>query len=631
MAAVVSWTAAQSAWSGALAVATGIVIALISTLAPIALVAAIIAAIVAARRQDEEEPVEPGIGGVRRLFLYGLAFIALIFAGVGLSLLVSGTLSALTGALVIADSDTELAIALSFTLVGAPTWLIFAWLAQRSVAQHPVEQRSQLRRLYLVGVRGIAFVIVVINAVPAVSFLFGLEDFRGGPWGWLATWAAIWWLHGWMAAREPASTVATRLLDRLALYFGAVVGLWMLLAGLVGTLWAPLSAIYDQVARDMVISGSWHEDLRASLAIAIVGGVAWWWHWLRGLLARDAGTTLWYVYLFIFGVTAALTATIGGAATLLYLVLEWAIGVPGALDASTHFRSAVGATSVVAIGTAGWTYHRLVLREGTPEHAPWTGPERVYRYLVAGAGLIMLAGGAVTLLATAIDLVTPREADIFQQAGWWRNPLSLGLTFLIVGLPLWLRYWTQAQREASLRGEVERGSLARRVYVFGVFCIGTIVVLVDLVVILFQFFDRLLDGRMGWAFFGDTRWSIALVLVAGAFGAYYWLVLREDQAATPAAVPLEAGAPAPAPARPREVTVIARGPVDDLVRALERPGLRVRVWQRLDDSGGSAGAMLALEDVDALRQRVLQAPGEQVLLLILDGRVEVVPYQAAGR
>src|SRR5688572_7361783 len=128
------------------------------TLAPLVLIGLLVAGLIAIRRQEmlEDEPEEPGIGTPRRIFLYGLTLIGLIFAAVGLSMLLGGALDAVLGDTVIAERRRSLSVALAFTVVGTPAWLLFLFLAQRTIADHPVEARSQARRLYLGFARGIA-------------------------------------------------------------------------------------------------------------------------------------------------------------------------------------------------------------------------------------------------------------------------------------------------------------------------------------------------------------------------------------------------------------------------------------------------------------------------------------------
>src|SRR5690606_1385495 len=126
--------------------------------------------------------------------------------------------------------------------------------------------------------------------------------------------------------------------------------------------------------------------------------------------------------------------------------------------------------------------------------------------------------------ALAIDAMTPDEGRIFRETDWWRSPLALGLTLLIVGAPLWARYWFAAQRTTEHGGAEERESLSRRVFLFGIFGVAVLVLLVNLTIVLYQVFEGLLENSLSSGVIQDTRWSIAMVLTAGAVSIYYWLV-----------------------------------------------------------------------------------------------------------
>ncbi|MPZ98586.1 MAG: hypothetical protein GEU80_04455 [Dehalococcoidia bacterium] len=598
---------------------------LVGLLFPLVVIGGIIAAIAAARRDDGPDEVdEPGIGTVRRVFLYGIALVALIFAGVGLSLLIGGALDAVGGDTVIGESDTGLAIGLSFTLVGVTAWLVMAFLAQRTVEAHAGEQRAQARRLCLALARGIALVIVMVNAVQAGRFLTGVGEFEGGNWGWLLVWAGIWVVHHRLVAAEPAPSAATRLIDRLYLYFASVAGLWTLLGGMVGVLEAPLSTAYDNAFRDSIIDGSWTEDVRTSAVVAAVGGAVWGWHWLGRLVRRDAITTLWRVYVYLFGVLTGVALVLGPATTILYDVLEWALRASGTSDEAAHFASVPDATALLVAGLATWAYHRVVLIEGQAGQAG-SEPQRVYRYVLAAAGLVALAAGLTTLFALVLEALVRDEDGLFRQVDWWRSPLALGLTLLIVGGPLWARYWVGAQRATESGGAEERESLSRRVFLFGIFGVAVLVLLVNLTIVLYQVFEAVLDSTLSSAVIEDTRWSLAMVLTAGAVTVYYWLVLREDQAAAPEA----AATPA---ARRREVVLIASGGLEDLARELERvEGVRVRLWRRLDAPTGTPPPALRAEELDALRAQVATADADRVAVIVTDGRYDVLPYAIADR
>ena len=596
-------------------------------LLPLLLIGGVIyALVVALRRAADDEDVESGIGTLRRLFIYGLALVGLAVGAQGLAMLIGGALDALAGDTVIAESDTQLALGLALTLVGTPAWVFFWLAAERSLRRHPVEQRSLARRSYSALVRAVALLFVVVNAVPVGEWLLRVEPFEGGPWGFAIVWGGVWAFHSRAAALEPAPTTATRLLDRLYVYFAALVGLAMLGPGAARVLQEALQAAYNALFLSPVLGASarlWSEAGRTALAIVVVGGAVWWWHWLRAAL-RDQPSTLWRVYVFLFGVFGGLAAAVVASTVLLHGVLQWLFGVPDEPVAAAHFDFLPATVAALVVGAGSWGYHRATLRERlTTATAERTGSERFYRYLVAAAGLATLAAGLVVLFAVTIDAAAPDAAGTLRSAGWWRNPLVLGVTLLAAGTPLWARYWFDAQRHVAAGAAGERSALARRSFVFGVFGVAVLAALVNLTIVLFRLFEAALEDGVSAQTVQDVRWSVALLLTVGAISVYYWLVLREDQRALAAEEPQPAAVAPP----PKEVVLLVAGSGEALARELERRlGARVRIWRRLD--GPEPGAALSDAQIEELEGRIADAAGNRVAVIVgATGDVEVVPYE----
>jgi hypothetical protein len=595
------------------------------SLIPLAVLALIVWGVIAAVRggEEEDEPAEPGIGTVRRLFIYGVALLAAFLGAWGVSLLLGGAIDTLGPSdLVIGDADTGLALGLAMTVVGVPTWALF-WLAsQRSLREHGVERRSVARRSYLGVVRAVALVVVMVNAVPAVESVLGVASFEGARWGWALTWAGLWLFHERAAATEPAPTVRTRLLDRVYLYFASAVALGVLVTAAGRALYEPLRVAYEA----LFLSTAVDDDLRSSvlrevLALALIGAPVWYWHWLRSAV-RDVETMLWLVYLFMLGVLGGLIAAVVGSGTVVHQVIAWLLGATDK-SAAVHFDVLPGALSAIAIGVAVWGYHRLVQSERMPADAEGSGrgrtePERVYRYLVAAAGLATLASGLIVVFVLAVEALAP-GADVIHRSGWWREPLAVVLTLLLVGVPLWGWYWFRLQRVVAEGAAEERTALSRRAYIFGVAGLGVLTALVNLIAVLFQAFEAVLEGELSPDVAFDARWSIALLLMAGTLGAYHWAVLREDRQAL-----AEAAAEAP-PVRPKQVVLVATGGGEELAASLQRLGSRVRRWRRLD--GEAPAASPSEQELRALHERIAAAEGERVVMIVdADGNAEVVPY-----
>jgi hypothetical protein len=118
----------------------------------------------------------------------------------------------------------------------------------------------------------------------------------------------------------------------------------------------------------------------------------------------------------------------------------------------------------------------------------------------------------------------------------------------------------------------------------------------------------------------DARWGIGTAVTAAASVGYYWLVMREDQAARVAAPSVATLA------RRREVVLIAAAPFDALVSALEQiDGVRVRAWRRTD-AGGAGAASLPGEQLAAMREAVARVDADRVAVIVGSAGFEVVPY-----
>ena len=351
-----------------------------------------------AARERGRRPQDPGIGTVRRLFVYVLALVGLSFATTGIALLITGALEVAFENMILADESQSLATALAFTLVGTPAWFVFAALAQRSLRDHAVEARSHARRLYFVLARAIALGFITVNGISVIRAAIGVDDFSAGAWGWLLAWSGVWLLHARLVANEPTSlTTAARapgaqFLERLYWYLGAVVGLFLLVDG------DQRGGRPGRCARCTTASSAarcWSVRTTPTCAkacrVVAVGAVVWGWHWLRALVRKDRGTSLWHVQIFVFGTLPGIALTVIPLAILLYRALQWLVGRPSAATVAAHFSDVPSLLAALVVGALTWGYHRAVLRDAGEDSAAahkrtQSEPERLYRYLVIGGG-----------------------------------------------------------------------------------------------------------------------------------------------------------------------------------------------------------------------------------------------------
>ncbi len=599
---------------------------LIISLIPVAIVLGIVAAIVAlARRGGDGAEEEPGIGTVRRLFYYGLAFVALMVAASGVILLVSGIVESLSGTRVLSGSETELALGLAMTLVGVPIWLLQWRFAQRATEEFPAETRAISRRLYVYLVLGVAAALGALGVVWLLSWVLGAREFEGTLIAFPLVWGAVWALHWRIATQEVETTDGGRAIRRLYVYLVALYGLSMLAVSAGSVLHQALGAAYDGLFEPgaTLVGGRaiWGDAVRISLAAAAVGGAMWGWHWLRQARG-DLESVLRQVYLHLFAVLGGAIAAVTALSVVLYRVLQWTIGVPDA--ASDHFRFLAATLGTLVVGGGVWLYHWAVIREeaGAGIEGP-EGARRVYNYVVAALGLGTLANGMVILFATSLGIMVSEAQAELVGVDWWRNPLSLAITLVAVGAPVWGFFWFGAQRQVETGAAEERTALSRRVFIYVVLGVALLVTLGSLSALLFTLFQDVLEGTLSLDVLRGGKWSMGMLLMAGAISYYYRLVMQEDRALAP---PPEDQV-SERPARKTVVALISEAGLP-FVRALEtRLGYPVRRWVRADSGAGAP--QVTDEALAEAERRIAEAEGDRVLLTVDASGVEALAYREA--
>ena len=598
----------------------------IFSLLPILVVLALIVAVVVLvrRRREEGEEQEPGLGTVRRLYYYGISFVALMLAANGVVLLVRYVIDTLSGPRVISADETQLALGLALTLVGTPIWLWFWNLAQRGVRQFPAETRSLTRKVFLYLVLGVSLGLTAGVLAAFLAWALGTDSFNGGLVAIPVVWGGLFAYHWRLESREGQPTELTRSVRRLYVYLASLLGLVMLGVGVGLVLEHLLRGAYDALfATPALIPRSvtlWDDTMRNAVAMAIVGGSIWWWHWLR-VSRGDIESVLRQVYLYLFAILGGAIAVVASLSVLLFGLLRWLIGGPGVAAAADHFYFLPGVVVSLAAGCGLWGYHWAAVRhEARTATGRFLAARRVYRYLVAALGLGTLAAGLVFLFSLFVGLVVPQAREELVSGDWWRTSLAVAVTVLMVGTPLWGFYWFGAQQQARSGAAEERAALSRRVFIYATFGVATLVTLGSLSYVLFVLFQQALEGSLSLEMFQEVKWGLGMLLTAGAVSVYYWLVLQEDRRALPSL----AEVPTLPPVRKR---VIALAPEEalPLVRRLESHlGYPVSLWRRLDPQAGVPD--LTDEELEATRERIAQAPGDRVLLTIDASGVHLVPF-----
>jgi hypothetical protein len=214
-----------------------IVFGILGSLIPLIVLGGIVAAAVVAVRRSGEEPAGPGIGTVRRIFFYGLAFVALMLATSGVTLLLSQVLDSVFGDAIIRQDSFRIAFGLAATVVGFPIWLLLWRAAERSLEQYPAERGTLGRKFYMYLVLGVS---AAVGAASLVQLLQGLLTPAAFDVNFIApvvVWGALWGIHWAWERAEGQPTSIARSVRRLYVYVTSVYGIAavFLLAAAVGT------------------------------------------------------------------------------------------------------------------------------------------------------------------------------------------------------------------------------------------------------------------------------------------------------------------------------------------------------------------------------------------------------------
>ena len=514
------------------------VFGILGTLLPVALIGLIVYGVVVWRRrasaseQAQDGDDDPGIGTVRRLYFYFVAFVSLMMTATGVVLLLQFVLDAVFGDAVISDSTTRLAAGVSLIVVGAPLWFFHWRYVQRAVVEQPVEARSVLRKVYIYITLVVAGSIIIYTALNVLNWIFRADDFSGYDLAATAVWGVVWAFHWMIEEREGQATPETRAIRRLYIYIAALAGLAMLSLGVGRVLYFVMLAGYDALTATPLLggdSGLGRDALREMLAVAIVGAGTWWLHWLY-IARRDYDSALRQVYLYIFAILGGVMTTLVALGIIIHEFLTWAFGTYGADTVAQHFEFLPGSVAALAVGAALWAYHWHRVRYEAGMSAGTTlAARRAYTYILAAIGTGALAVAVFMLVSAAVKLVLAQFGDVVVGGDQWKRPLINIITLAVMGAPVWGYYWRDIQRRAVDIGADEMGATSRRIFLFAMLGVGVLALLGSVSALLFMFLRDLLDAALSPDTLNDMSAPIAVIAAAAAFLPYYWAVYRDDQ------------------------------------------------------------------------------------------------------
>lgn len=601
-------------------------------------------------RRGKDGAAEDGGSIVRRIYFYVVAFASLMMWVNGVVLLAQFALDGIFGGALISASNTGIAAGIAITVVGLPLWA-FHWRSiQRAAADAPAEVRSIFRKLYIYITLGVSLAIAVYAAVRLLRWALGVDDFNGYYLAAPPLWALVWAFHWRIEEREGQQTTDALIIRRLYIYAASLAGMVMLALGVGMVAYYILLEGYNAVSGAEILSGErglWRPALRGMLCVAAVGGGVWWLHWLH-MARRDRGSELRQVYLYLFAIFGGVITSLSAAGVIIRQTLVWIFEAIGGGTQQHHFDFLPGSIAALSVGVALWAYHWRTARDAAALSTDAVNSsQRIYNYILAGIGTATIAVAVYMLVNTLIQLILAISESVIVGSDLWASPIANIITLSALGVPIWGYYWRKIQRSA-VRDANERRDIARRIFIFAALGVGVLALLGSVSALLFVLLRDLLNADLYIETLDAVAAPLAIVAATVAFLPYYWAVYAQDRAAAPETAPSETAplagaatdamdvatlakmdAPAPAkmdaPTPAKEVTLLAGGDTDALIKGLQAAlGYPVAALRWAD--ADATTPTLSDEACAQIAQRVAEAPGSRVLLAPDGDGLRVLSY-----
>jgi hypothetical protein len=441
---------------------------------------------------------------------------------------------------------STIALQTAVIVVGLPIFLVHWLWAQRLAGDDEEERVAALRRFYLVGIMAAFVAPFAANSFSLLQILLrqllGVQrPFLNHPTDSLAAsfiyygaallTLALFWLyqrHVFQQDRrrqQSGETALQALAPRSYIFAFAAAGLTMASTALVLLLRWLLYQLGDVAAAVATTS-----SLANELTRLLVGLGLWLIFWLRAQrlfsdgpeMERESALRKLYLYTAVFlgTVTVVASATAILAGILSRLLRAPTIG---------NVREPLAALIVMGVV---WAYHAAVLYSDSRQSAELpqqASIRRLYRYLVAGVGLLALLiglGGVVSIFFFVLD------GDPF--IGNLRQALAWFIAAIMAGGLVWLLPWRQIQVEAAGEngaGQAARHALVRKIYLYLFVFMATMVVLGTVIYIVSQLVELLLGSRSTASLLRDLGLALAYSLLAVGLWLYHGTILRSDNRA----------------------------------------------------------------------------------------------------
>lgn len=554
---------------------------------------------------------------VRRVFFYVLAIVTLGILSAGLRNLLSISFDTILAGFTIGqvgDLRQQLSLGIAMVIIGGPLWILFWSTIQRHAENDAAERAAPLRAFYLYFVLIVSAFITIFDLYTLLAWLLtglGADQFNPSSTATLIVAAAVWFYHRHVAEKDGFPVPVAKTLWRWYVYILSATGLVWLSVGLVQTInqsFISLPVWQGEIVGD----GDWNK-MGGSLAGILAGGLTWTFFWF--FTARtDISSSLRQVYFYLVTILGSAVAGLTFLIIAIYRTLFWFLG--GDPDVVNYFQFLGWSLPAILVTFVIWFYHLTVAHEESEQQRRQSSAQRVHYYLMSFLGLGTLISGLIILLGIPLDsIINSLQQPVVAREAWWTDQLSLGITMIVVAIPIWLHYWTRIINKTETAAGEERPARSRRIYLYSLVGASVIMLAADLVNIVYQLLNGMLTDSINADTLRYMKWSLQTILIAIPVLVYHLGIARQDQ---------KLGAEA-ATTR-KNVTVLVSDSKTSLVPIIERKlGYGVRVSRYAGEPGGVPD--LTDEDVDALVSQIQQAKAGNIMLVLVEGKTAVLPYE----
>jgi len=253
------------------------------------------------------------------------------------------------------------------------------------------------------------------------------------------------------------------------------------------------------------------------------------WLWAQRLVdheinEREASLRGIYHYGMMAGF---LGAAIANAYSLIAFVLWVAVGRPGYTQsygyASSTFEEILYNLIAIIVCALLWFYQRRVVADdvkSSPESTGFATMRRLYLFVFSAWGMTMTSLAVIHVIRWIMFQLSASSNTLGGGIGYLTNEVAR----LIVGVPLWLIFWRQAQSLFNGPSESEHESALRKFYLYTTVFVAVLTAVTNATGILAGLFRRVLSLPSE----GDIRTPLPIIIGMGLLWLFHAVILKED-------------------------------------------------------------------------------------------------------